>query len=134
MRTVLAHDPSLVVVDFGRNDVFHPLEQTRAAWKRIIEAYLTANLKVLLLTLMPDDGSMYYAPGQKLVEDGIISEMIRELASEYEIGCADAEASFKQLFENGYMPSDFLAGVNHPNAQGHKIIAREILRWVPTVF
>ena len=134
VQTVLAHQPSLVVVDFGRNDIFVPLEQTKNAWKTMIETYLNANLKVLLLTPSPDDGSLYYAPEQKKATDEEVSEMIRELAAEYEIGCADVAVSFQHRFKNGYSPSDFLAGVNHPNHEGHQEIACEILRWIPTVF
>ncbi len=134
IKTVIDHNPLLVTIDFGRNDVFVPLTQTRDAWSRMTEALLARGTKVLLLTPAPDDGSLYYPLEKKKADDQEIADMIRNVASQYQVGCADVAAAFCQLLRGHCTPSDYLASVNHPNRLGHEIIAREIMRWIPTVF
>lgn len=131
MDTVLHHRPELVVIDYGRNDVFAPIDSTKEAWKRMVEVLLEAGVKVLLVTPAVDSGQLYYDPSKRTVSDEEEAEMIRNIADEYKVGCADVYATFEKMLNCGYQKSDFMAGVNHPNRSGHEVIAREILRWFP---
>lgn len=128
---VLIHKPSILTIDYGRNDMFCPLEEVEKAWRRMIEGALEKNCKILLITPAPDCGQPYYEIEKKLNSDEEITAMIARLATEYEIGMADAEGAFHKELSSGKSISDFLLSVNHPGRAGHQIIAGEILQWFP---
>lgn len=133
MRNVLGHNPRIVTVDYGRNDMYFTVVQNKDAWRAIIESVLAAGSRALLLTPAIDSGTVYYNPEDRQSSDEEIAEMIRSLASEYQIGCADVYRAFQTRLSLGNQPSDYLSGANHPNLNGHEVIAREILRWFPVV-
>lgn len=129
-RDVLCHRPDIVTIDYGLNDRGIGLERSRAAWSGMIKAGLAANTKMVVLTPTPDatQASAYQGEDKSLL--GAHADQIRTLAAEYGIGLAD---SFKACLDYSSTAdlSDILAWSNHPNRQGHELVARELLRWFP---
>lgn len=128
---VLSHHPDLVTIDYALNDRFNCIEEVEAAWRNMIEAALAKQVKVLLLTPTIDCGQIYYDINSLKSDLTSLSQMIRDLADEYSVGLVDSYAVMNSKLEQGYLPSDFLSSVNHPNRAGHEIVAREIMRWFP---
>lgn len=58
------------------------------------------------------------------------ARQIRSLADEYGTGLADSLAAFDAWAQNDDL-TDLLAWSNHPNRQGHELVARRLLRWFP---
>ena len=57
------------------------------------------------------------------------ADQIRRLAAEYEVGLVDSFAAFGSYVAAGGDATDLLSWSNHPNRQGHELVARELLRW-----
>ena len=133
-KDVLTHKPDVVFIDYALNDRGNDLRIIEKSWRSMIEAALDLNIKVILITPTIDprldikSDSTYLFP---------YVEMIRSLAAEYHIGLADPYECFYQKAKVGEDLSSYLC-VNiptHPNAEGHKVVAAEILHWfdVPTL-
>ena len=45
------------------------------------------------------------------------------------MGLVDSFAAFESYVAAGGDPTDLLSWSNHPNRQGHELVARELLRW-----
>lgn len=130
-RDVLGLKPRLVTLDYGLNDRFGERAQVEAAWRQMIEEALKEEVKVVLVTPLPDCGGLYYDPEKLLFPASEISEMLRRLAKEYGIGLADAAAAFELKQREGLRPGDILISANHPNRRGHEILSGEIMDWFP---
>ena len=131
-RDVLSHRPDVVTIDYALNDrFFDSIKEVEAAWRNMIEAALASQVKVLLLTPTIDCGQIYYDINSIKSDLSSLSQMIRKLAAEYSVGLVDSYAVINSKLEQGYLPSDFLISVNHPNRAGHEIVAQEIMRWFP---
>lgn len=127
---VLNHRPELVTIDYALNDRGLGLPAAEAAWRAMITQALKAGSRVLLLT--PTwDLSMLSAGDEQGALLRRHAEMIRRLADEYGVGLADAFAAFERYQAEGNDPTDLLSWPNHPNATGHALVARELLRWFP---
>ena len=127
-RDVLSLRPHLVTIDFGLGDRSIGLERSRAAWSAMIKAALAAHAKVLLLTPTADLGANLDDPKDPLNQH---AEQIRELAREYHAGLVDSLAAFKQFGQSGGHIPSLMSQDNHPNRQGHELVARELLAWFP---
>jgi acyl-CoA thioesterase I len=128
---VLCHRPDVVTLDYGLNDRRMGLDRARTAWKGMIESALKAGAKVILLTPTPDitQGLTYEGPDKAVLPEH--AEQIRRLASEYEVGLADSLRAFADYARSAGDLLDLLSWTNHPNRQGHELVARELLRWFP---
>jgi acyl-CoA thioesterase I len=127
---VLCHRPDVVTLDYGLNDRGIGLERARASWTSMIEAALAAKVKVILLTPTLDATQEPTYAGNDKASLGEHAEQIRRLASAYEVGLADGFQEFHDYMESGDL-SDILSWINHPNRQGHELVARLLLRWFP---
>ena len=127
-RDVLCHRPDVVTLDYGLNDRPIGLERARAAWRSMIEDAASAGVKVILLTPTADATQRATYAGDDRADLPRHAEQIRELASEREIALADSLAAFEQYQQAGDL-SDLLSWRNHPNRNGHELVARELLRW-----
>jgi acyl-CoA thioesterase I len=127
---VLNHRPDVVTLDYGLNDRGMGLARARASWTSMIEAALAAKVKVILLTPTLDATQGPTYAGDDKATLGEHAEKIRGLASEYEVGLADSFQEFHDYMRSGDL-SDILSWVNHPNRQGHELVARLLLRWFP---
>ncbi len=122
---VLVHNPDVIFIDYALNDRFSPLEQTRTAWKQMIEKALAKNIKVILVTPSPDQRIDISDPKNPLDP---YAQQIRELAAEYHTGLADPYKKFQKIAADKKL-KEVMASVNHPNETGHMIIVNELLTY-----
>ena len=129
-QDVLCHRPDVVTIDYGLNDRVIGQEKAFVSWSSMIQAGLAYGSKVLLLTPTVD---MTQAPSNVGAEKDLLAahaSQIRRLASDYEIGLVDSFAACQAYISTGDL-SDILSWQNHPNRNGHELVARELLRWFP---
>ena len=126
---VLSHRPDVVTIDYGLNDRGAGLTEAETAWRSMIEASLARQAKVLLLTPTWDNTGVVDGAGESWRDLGRHAEQIRRLAAEYHVGLADSFTAFESYVAAGGDPTDLLSWSNHPNRQGHELVARELLRW-----
>jgi hypothetical protein len=118
----------VVTIDYALNDRGMGLDQARASWTGMIRLALDAGCKIILLTPTPDltQEPTYQGSDRELLSSH--AEQVRQLASEHGIGLADSFAAFRKYQDIAAL-SDLLSWTNHPNRQGHEIVASELLRW-----
>ena len=122
-RDVLCHQPDLITIDYALNDRGLGLSAARTAWVEMIEKTLAEKIYLILLTPTPDEDHNPDNPNEPLNQH---AEQIRQLATEYEVGLVDSLAGF-DAYEGNL--TDLLSQINHPNRQGHEIVATELLKW-----
>jgi acyl-CoA thioesterase-1 len=143
-RDVLPHRPDVLFLDYGLNDRGIGLVRSEAAWRRMIETAQAHDIPMILLTptaditQVPSGCAPCTVPGEADNRIGFPpealpahAEQIRGLAAAYGVGLADSFAAFARYANRGDM-RDLLSWVNHPNHQGHALVAREIARWFPS--
>lgn len=128
---VLCHRPDILTIDYGLNDRRPGLAWAESSWRAMIEASLAQGIKVLLLTPTADNSGMLDPAGESWQDLIRHTEQIRRLAGEYEVGLVDSFAAFRAYVAGGGEYSDLLAWSNHPNRNGHELVARHLLRWFP---
>ncbi|MHC5120349.1 MAG: SGNH/GDSL hydrolase family protein, partial [Planctomycetota bacterium] len=93
----------------------------------MIEQAMDEDVKVLLLTPTPD---IHHVPDDTTEELNHHADQIRSLASKYNVGLADSLAAFDTELKKGTSLSELLSnGYNHPNKEGHEIVAQQVLEW-----
>lgn len=85
-------------------------------------------IKVLLLTPTPDQRSNLDAPDDPLHQH---AQQIRRLAREHGVGLVDSLARFEEQVRSGVPLTNLMSHVNHPNRNGHELVARELMKWIP---
>jgi acyl-CoA thioesterase-1 len=123
---VLSHKPDVLFIDYGLNDRSIGLEAARIAWESMIKLALAKNIKVILLTPSPDLEVDILDPGTDLAKH---AAQIRALAEQYDVGLVDSYALFRQIAAAGRRLDSYMSQSNHPNAQGHELIADAILSY-----
>ncbi len=126
---VMTHKPDVLLIDYALNDRKIGLETARTSWVAMIQKALAMNVKVILLTPTPDQSAKLDDPNDPLNQH---AEQIRKLAEEYHVGLVDSLAAFKAEIACGAALQDLMAQVNHPNAQGHELVGKELAKWFPT--
>lgn len=127
-RDVLTLRPDVVTIDYALNDRRLPLPEARKNWVQMIEQAQAANVKVILLTPTPDQSAKLTDPADPLNQH---AAQIRALAAEYHTGLVDSLAVFQAAVTGGKPLVELMAQVNHPNRQGHELVAHELLAWFP---
>ena len=98
------------------------LEQSATYWRKMIKQALKKNIKIILLTPSPD-----------MNEKGNILDsfavQINALAAEYKIGVVDSYKKFKEAVAAGKNIQELMSQSNHPNREGHQLIADEIVKY-----
>lgn len=122
---VLPHRPDVVFIDYALNDIGIGLERAKAAWEKMIKEALAANIEVVLVTPSPDQRYNLLEKNDKL---RLHAEQIKALAAEYNIALADPYAVFAERVREGEKVETFMSSVNHPNRNGHEVIAGEIIK------
>lgn len=121
-KTVLNHRPDVLFIDYALNDRKMGLEQSAKNWRKMIKLALKKNIKIILLTPSPD-----------MSEKGNILDsftvQINALATEYNIGIADSYKKFREAVAAGKNIQELMSQSNHPNRNGHQLIADEIMRY-----
>ncbi len=121
---VLVHKPDVLFIDYALNDRGIGLEKSKEAWEEMISKALKEEVKVILLTPSPDQRVDILQADNELEQH---AEQIRNLAKQNEIGLTDSYAKFKNLVQKGDSLSLYMSQVNHPNKNGHQLIADELL-------
>jgi len=125
-QDVLALHPDLVTIDYGLNDRGLGLEGARAAWQQMITSARSKGIRVLLLTPTPDLRANLDDPQDPL---NLHAAQIRSLAAQNGVALIDSLARFRQALQSGARLEDLMSQVNHPNRQGHELVASELLKW-----
>jgi acyl-CoA thioesterase-1 len=127
-RDVLNLRPDVITIDYGLNDRSIGLARSGAAWRQMIQMSLARHIKVILLTPTPDLTARLDDPDDPLNQH---AEQIRRLAAEYHVGLVDSLALFEAKVASGTPLRNLMAQSNHPNRQGHEIVAAGLLKWFP---
>ena len=127
-RDVLALKPDLVTIDYSLNDRGIGLERAKAAWTAMITQADARKIRVVLLTPTPDQASKLDDPKDPLNQH---AEQIRALAAEHHLALVDSLAAFKAAIATGAALPGLMSQGNHPNRQGHDLVAANLLTWFP---
>jgi len=125
---VLALRPDVVTIDYALNDRSIGIKRADKAWRKMIEACVDKNIPVILLTPTGDSTAKLDGPADPLNQH---AAQIRKLAAEYHVGLADCLVGFQNHVRAGGKLKELLAQSNHPNRQGHELVAKELLKWFP---
>jgi lysophospholipase L1-like esterase len=128
---VLCHRPDAIALDYGLNDRRIGLDRARNAWVGMIKKALGRGIKLLLLTPTADKTQLPCTPRQDQRPLQEQARQIRQLADAYGLGLVDSLAAYEQYQRGGGELSDLLSAGNHPNRQGHALVAELLLRWFP---
>ncbi|MCK0192418.1 GDSL-type esterase/lipase family protein [Arenibacter sp. F20364] len=120
---VLIHKPDVLFLDYALNDTGIGLEKSYETWNNMIQKALKRNIKIILLTPSPDQRINMLEANNVLEQH---QKQIQNLAKENGIGLVDSFEIFKKKVIAGDSISKFMSQVNHPNAEGHRLIADEI--------
>ena len=126
---VLSHKPELITIDYGLNDRGIGLERAEYAWRKMIEAALDRNIRVMLMTPSWDQTYFLQDENWKALEAHAVQ--IRRLAASYSVALGDSFAAYERYLAQGGDLQDLLNHWNHPSGEGHRLIAREITSWFP---
>lgn len=130
---VLTHRPDVVTIDYGLNDRRIGLDAAKGHWTRMIEQAKAYGAKVILLTPthdMTQDDGVAGGDRQPLVDH---ADQIRQLAEDHNVALVDSHLIWDRYRHDGGDLTDLLSQVNHPNRQGHELVAEALLRWFPPV-
>lgn len=128
-KDVLCHRPDLVFIDYGLNDRKLDESQVKDAWKKMVKLSKQKNVAVILLTPSWD-----FSVIEKKDEDNLLKKrasLIRQIASEEEVGLADVYAAYEKAVLSGIPFEALMSWINHPSKPGHQIIVNELLSWFP---
>lgn len=123
---VLTHKPDVLFIDYALNDRILGTGKSKIAMEKMIKAALKKGIKIILLTPTPHqnynllDTANAYEPFTKEIID---------LAKEYQLGLVDSYAAFRQKLKEGHVVTEYMSQVNHPNKEGHQVVANEIIKW-----
>ena len=123
---VLCHKPDILFIDYGLNDRGLGLEAAKAAWEKMIAEARKSGIKIILLTPSPDLSVDLLDPNTDLEQH---AKQIRSLANKYQLGLVDSYAQFRDIKASGGNIENYMSQINHPNAKGHAVIAKEILKY-----
>jgi lysophospholipase L1-like esterase len=123
---VLAHKPDVMLIDYALNDRRIGLEAARTNWISMIGQAQAAGANVILLTPTPDQAAKLDDPNDPLNQH---AEQIRQLAADQRVGLVDSLAAFEAELARSTPLAELMSQGNHPNARGHELVGRELVRW-----
>ena len=132
-REVLIHHPDVLFIDYALNDRYivkddslASLKKSSIAMEKMIKAALRKNIKVILLTPSPDTRENILVTGTMLAK---FTNQLIQLAQKYKVGLANSYDAFRMRVVTGTPLTNLMAQSNHPNEEGHQLIAAEIIKW-----
>jgi len=125
-RDVLSLRPDVVLIDYALNDRGPGLERAAKAWRAMIEAAQARGAKVILFTPTPDTAAKWREPSDRLQQH---AAQVRALAAEYRVGLVDSLAEFERFANDGGEVATLMSQRNHPNEDGHTVVARVLAEW-----
>lgn len=124
---VLIHKPDVIFIDYILNDKSIGITRSAKAMESMVKQAIASDCKVILLGPSPHQNA---AMKDSLNYLEIFLKQTRELAEKYRIGFANPYNVFKNKILHEKKPiTDFMSQVNHPNKEGHQIIATKLLKW-----
>ena len=127
---VLCHRPDVLFIDYGLNDRGIGLERAHAAWSQMIEQAIARDVKVILLTPTWDKTQLPDADVEEQQELIAHAEQVRNLAHHFGVGLADSFQAYADAVELEPL-QNYLSWGNHPNEQGHQLVADALAEWFP---
>ncbi len=136
---VLAHNPDLVIICFGLNDVNGTLENYLSALKEIFTRCKEKGADVIFMTpnmlntrVAPDTAEAYFNYAGKTAEmqnggkmDKYIYSAI-DLAKEMGVTVCDCYSKWKKLSETEDITMLLANRINHPTKEMHELFAKEL--------
>lgn len=122
---VLNYKPDVLFIDYALNDRKLGLEKAKIAWTAMIEKALAKNIKVVVLTPTPDLNENILDNETPLQKH---ADQIIALGKQFNIPVIDSYGLFKELALQGKDLNVYMSQKNHPNALGHAVVAKEILK------
>ena len=142
-RDVISHNPDLVIVCYGLNEVNFPLEDfltaLRAIFARLKDVceviYLTPNM---LNSYVADDTPPRHLDYAKVTAGyqssgkmDLYMKEAKKIADEMGVAVCDCYAKWKQMEKDGIDTTKLLINrVNHPNEEMHKLFADELFKLI----
>ena len=123
---VLSHRPDILLIDYALNDRGMGLERASRAWTEMITTAKKKGVKVVLLTPTSDTRSKWDHPDDRLYQH---AAQIRKLAREHQVGLMDSYQRFQDAVAAGTPLDQLMSQINHPNHQGHQLVAEGLLEW-----
>ncbi|MDP2413387.1 GDSL-type esterase/lipase family protein [Daejeonella sp.] len=123
---VLNHKPDVLFIDYALNDQGIGLERAKIAWEKMISIALKKEIKVILISPSPDQRVNILEVKNVLEQH---TAQIRSISEKYGIGFVDSYRMFKQKVVSGEPITKYMSQVNHPNENGHELIANGIMRY-----
>ncbi len=124
--SVLYHRPDLVTINFGINDAAYgiSLDEFRSNISRMVDIILSeCRSEIILLSSQPLLTPYY----DKLVLD--YYRAMGEIAAAMGVGFVDVHAAWMERVRSGTpLDSLVLPGLDHPNEDGYRIIAEELMK------
>jgi len=118
----LAFRPLIVLIDYGLNDRLIPEGEVRSNLKKMIADARSYGALPILVTPNPDLGgdpaNSYTSLDQQVA-------LIKDVGAKEGVLVADAYSAFRNFKGD---PASLMAQSNHPNAEGHKLIAKSIFK------
>ncbi len=140
---VVAHNPDLVIVCFGLNDVNEPIETFLDSLKAIFEKCLGCGADVIYMT--PNMLNEYVAEGTeeqyfeyahttaRMQTDGTMDRYISEaiaLANKMGVTVCDCYSEWKKLSETQDITMLLANRINHPTVEMHELFARMLFNTI----
>ncbi|MBN2314460.1 MAG: SGNH/GDSL hydrolase family protein [Sedimentisphaerales bacterium] len=154
LDSVIRHDPDLVVIQFGLNDIaangLYGLRAFERAVTRIIDR-LRRETRADLVLMTPNfiaTGDNPRLPpclkksgewkGLIEMQNGGVpaqyAQLIRRIGAEKNVAVADVYAAWEQLSEQTDTNTWLANGINHPDARGHRLAAETIMALIDPGF
>ena len=138
---VLKHEPDLVIVCFGLNDVNGSLDEYLGSLEIIFKACLEKNIETIFMT--PNMMNTYVAEGTeeqyigyaavtaKMQNEGKVDEYIyaaADLAKRLGVKVCDCYSKWKELSKTEDITQLLANKINHPTKEMHELFAAELYK------
>ena len=142
-KQVFAHNPDLVIVCFGLNDVNGPIERYLNALTKIFERCNEEDVETIFMTpnmlntsVAEDTASMYAEYAKKTAEmqnSGRMDEFMKaacELAESMGIKVCDCYNEWKKLSKTQDITYLLSNRINHPTKEMHELFAQKLFETI----
>lgn len=138
-KQVLSHNPDLIIVCFGLNDINEPLEEYLGAMEEIFDKSLKSGAEVIFMTpnmlntsVAPDAPMKYYEYAIKTAQmqnegrmDLYINSAV-QLAIRMGVKVCDCYKKWKKLSETQDVTYLLANRINHPTKEMHELFAESL--------
>ncbi|TWU49224.1 SGNH/GDSL hydrolase family protein [Rubripirellula reticaptiva] len=122
---VLSMRPDLVFIDYSLNDRFAGLDDSEQAWRSMIGEAQDAGVQVVLLTPTPDSNEDISDQATLLAQH---ADQVRRIAQDMNVPLVDSYDAFRKRVESGTDIDSLLSQPNHPNRDGHEVVAELLVQ------